>query len=257
MDDPTAPAWVPFADSLQWMLVDRHICRHTRPASGSDTARGAVHIKEGSWRIEYRINRSSPGVGIVLGVADVDAPAWTQKPKEVAADDGKKDAKAAKKDKKGKDAAAEPEQTFKPGKPSIAWGLCTSSGRLVSTHDPKVGRFGGACVGEQMTERRTGAVAGMTVVVECDIPQHRSSVDALVSRKSFCAGLHPLDAPRDFPLHLQTLSMRTVQHLTGKSPVTRPASLSFSIDGGERHSTNVHLPAAGVYVSERDSNFRA
>ena len=61
----------------------------------------------------------------MVGVADVDAPAWTQKPKEDTDDDGKKDAKAARKDKKGKD-AAEPEQKFKPGKPAVAWGLSTA-----------------------------------------------------------------------------------------------------------------------------------
>lgn len=47
--------------------------------------------------------------------------------------------------------------------------------------------------------------------------------------------------------HLRALSMRTVQHLTGASPVSKPATLSFSINGGELQTTDVHLPQAGVY----------
>lgn len=236
--------WVPFAESLQWMVVERGCVRHTRPACGIDTARGIQHIKDGRWRIEYRI-KAHDGHSIVLGVTDVEAAAWSQK--AVAVDDGDgKDAKKKpdKKDKKGggKDADAGV-QKFKPGKPSVAWGLCSASGRLVSTYHPRVGRFGGATVSEPLVQRRAGSAEGMTIVVECDIPPHNSPVDALNSRRDFTHGLHPLDAPRDFPLHLQALSMRTA----GGSPITKAASLSFSVNGGQVHTTPVHLPEAGVY----------
>lgn len=100
-------------------------------------------------------------------------------------------------------------------------------------------------MGDQLAERKCAAVGGMTVVVECDIPQPQSHVDALMSRREFRAGLHPLDAPRDFPLHLRALSNRTVN--AGAFPVSKPASLSFSINGGELQKTTVHLPEAGVY----------
>ena len=226
----TAPAWVPFADSIQWMAIEGETCKHVRPASGLDTARGVAHIKDGHWRLEFRVKCAAHSGGVILGVADVDSSAWSQKPKETGdEDDGKKGAakKDAKGAKKGKDAAAEPAPSFKPGKPAVAWGLCSLSGSLITTHHPNVGRYGGARIGEQLMERRSGGVSGMTVVIECDIPCHRSQLDAMMARRSFMGGCHPLDVPRDFPLHMRALSQRTMQGLTGAAPVAKPASLAF------------------------------
>ena len=60
-------------------------------------------------------------------------------------------------------------------------------------------------------------------------------------------GARTVEPQMNFPAHLRAMAMRSVQHLTGKSPITRPASLSFCVDGGERIVTSVHLPEAGVY----------
>ena len=249
-EEESGPAWVPFAESIKWLVVEGGRTRHVRPASGNDTARGVHHLKEGHWRIEYRVTMASRGgQGVILGVADVDAPAWSQKPVDDEEEgDGKKDAKkdAKKKDKKGAEPEAPPK--FKPRKPAVAWGVCTSTGRLVSTHHPCVGRFGGANVGEPLVELKRGTDE-MTVVIDCEIPQRPTSVDAIMSRREFTSGLHPLDAPRDLPLHLRPMAKRSVEELTGAPglPVTKQASLSFSINGGELLPTGVRLPEAGVY----------
>ena len=87
----------------------------------------------------------------------------------------------------------------------------------------------------------------ITVSIEVDIPANNASVDALMSQRDFRAGLHPLAAPRDFPLHLRSLSHRTVHDLTGAAPVNRPATLSFGINGGPLQTVPVRLPASGVY----------
>lgn len=240
--------WVPFADSVQGLAIEGGTLRHTRP-NGIDIARGMQHIHEGLWRIEYRVNRAAQGgYGIILGVADVEAAAWSQKPAPPEGDEGKKDAKGGKKDKKAKGAVTEAPPKFKPVKPAVAWGLCPSSGRLVSTFDPRMGRFGGASVSDALVERRCGhSVAGMTVVIECDIPARRSPVEALVARRDFRAGLHPLDAPREYPPHLRSMSVRSVDQLSGHPAVSRQPSLSFSVDGGGLTTTAVRLPEAGVY----------
>ena len=89
----SGPAWVPFAESIKWLVMEGGTTRHVRPASGNDTARGVHHLKEGHWRIEYRVTMASRGgQGVILGVADVDAPAWSQKPVDDEEEgDGKKD----------------------------------------------------------------------------------------------------------------------------------------------------------------------
>ena len=246
-----APAWVPFAESIQWLQIERGSVQHIRPVCGTSTAHGVQQIQEGHWRIEYRVKRSAyGGHGLVLGVADVDAKAWSQKPVVVDEEgDGKKDAK--KKDKKGGEPEAPPK--FKPGKPAVAWGICTSSGRLISTHEPHIGRFGGAIIGDQLAERRCGsAEGGLTVTVECALPQHTTPVEALMTRRDFQACLHPLDTRREFPLHMRSMSTRSVHHLAG-TPVAKPASLSFSINGGEMIRTSVHLPGAVCTPSATES----
>ena len=88
-------------------------------------------------------------------------------------------------------------------------------------------------------------IAGTTITVECDIPAHPTVEDAAIARRNFSSRLHPLDAERAFPLHMQSMKSRSVQHLT--SPVVRPSSLAFRINGSELLRTNVQLPAGGVY----------
>ena len=68
-----------------------------------------------------------------------------------------------------------------------------------------------------------------------------------MTRREFIGGLHPLDAPRNYPTHLRSLNKRTAHELTGAAPVQKPASLSFRINGGELQTTGVHLPEAGVH----------
>ena len=235
------PQWVAFAESIEWLAIDGTTVRHTRPGQGVDVARGVQHIKDGKWRIEYRVNRaaSKSGSGIILGVSDVEAAAWSQKPVEPEGEDDKKK-KDAKKDKK-KGAADDGPPKFKPTKPAVAWGLCLSSGRLITTHSPKVGRFAGASVGEPIVERG-GSADGVTVVAVCDMgTSSTSDNDAVIARHDFRAGLHPLEAPRIYPEHLKSMATRSIYQLT------RPATLSFSVNGGEMQTTSIHLPEAGVY----------
>ena len=72
------------------------------------------------------------------------------------------------------------------------------------------------------------------------------TTDEAMTRRSFAGGLHPLDTGRTLPLHLKPLQARNVHHLTG-SPVGKPSSLAFRVNGGEKLVTDVHLPARGVY----------
>ena len=86
----------------------------------------------------------------------------------------------------------------------------------------------------------------MTVDIIIDIPKFATSADAAMVRRSFASSLHPLDATRTFPLHLQTMGKRNVHDLTG-SPVGRTSSLSVRINEGEVLKTDVRLPQHGVY----------
>ena len=235
------PQWFPFAESVEWLEIQGTTARHIRPGQGVSVARGMQHIKDGKWRIEYRVNRaaSKSGSGIILGVSDFTAKEWSQKPPEPEGEDDKKK-KDAKKDKK-KGAADDGPPKFKMGKPTVAWGMCLGSGRLLTTHSVKTGRFAGANVGEPIVER-AGAADGLTVTVVCDMgTSGTSDNDAVIARHDFRSGLHPLDAPRIYPPHLKSMEKRSTYQLT------RPASLSFSVDDGEMQSTNIHLPEAGVY----------
>jgi len=236
----TAPVWVPgakskplgdpFDDGVPYFIFEPlHSVRHTRHGK-ADAVRGTNLIVDGHFRVEYTVcsaTHGGSGFGIVVGVTDAEAPAWietTTKPGE------------------------------KPklrGKSCVAWGLCLSSGRLITTHDPHKGRFDGASVGEELTARKRSkagesTITGMTIAIECDIPAHNSLEDEISSKRSYTHTLHPLDGPRNFPLHMESLQERSVHALTG-SPVTKPGWLSFSVDGGEMVRTRVQLPACGVY----------
>jgi hypothetical protein len=224
VDTYTGPRWVPPADgSEQWFQSEGGTTRHIR-AGAADIARGSTLIKEGHWRIEYRINRAQHnmrGFGIVLGVTDAEAPAWADTPPA-------------------------PGQR-KAGKPFVAWGICPSSGRLIRAPDPKMGRFGGATLGDVMVVRKAGEpVAGMTITVDVEMQQHHTTEDAAVARREYSGALHPLDVRREFPLHLKSLTMRNVHQLTGM-PVAKPSSLTISVNGGKPVDADVRLPEAGVY----------
>lgn len=86
----------------------------------------------------------------------------------------------------------------------------------------------------------------MTIAIECDIPAHPTHESEVSSKRNYAHSLHPLDARRNFPLHMESLQARSVHALTG-SPVSKPSWLAFSVDGGELVRTNVRLPACGVY----------
>ena len=241
-EEATAPLWVPGAKSKPLgepfdtgepyvTFEPRQTVRHKRHGI-ADTVRGTNLIHDGHFRVEYRINAAahgSSGFGIVIGVTDAEAPAW----------------------KEGPPAASGPGKPKLDGRATVAWGLCPSSGRLIETNDPHKGRFDGATVGEELTaRRRSGAggagIAGMTIAIECDIPAHQTHESEVSSKRNYAHALHPLDARRNFPLHMESLQARSVHALTG-SPVSKPSWLAFSVDGGEMIRTNVRLPACGVY----------
>jgi hypothetical protein len=198
--------WVPPPTSNPWMQIDGGAVRHIR-GGASDTARGTMLLKQGHFRMEYKITAAQStmrGFGMVVGVSDAEALAWRDDPSI---------ANGAK----------------LLSKPFVAWGVCLSSGRLISTPDPKTGRFGGASLGETLAPRRASRepVAGMTIVVEVNLPVHASEQAASVARREFSNALHPLDARRELPLHLRAMASRTIQ-----TPEKR-ASLAIGVNGGE------------------------
>ena len=134
--------------------------------------------------------------------------------------------------------------------PAVAWGFDPSSGCLITTYDAKVGRFGGAQVGQELAPRKlmSSNVARplLKIAVVCDIPPHATNEDAVLAGRAFRASLHPLEAPREYPLHLRAISARTVHAFTG-SRIVKPSSLAFSINDGELQPTSVQLPTSGVY----------
>eukprot|EP00966_Prymnesium_polylepis_P116423 2690924-Prymnesium_polylepis.1 len=100
----------------------------------SDAAHGALRIEQGVWRITYVISQASSNgaFGMLLGLCDADV--WEQPvsraSKEIAAIFAKPEVK-------------------KVDPRTVAWGLCPSTGKLVTSHDVRVGTFGGALVGKQ------------------------------------------------------------------------------------------------------------
>ena len=238
------PVWVPGAKSVPPVWEEGaapyltfgpvSTVRHARHAK-ADAVRGVDLLHEGHWRVEYRLNvaaHGGSGFGIVIGVSDAEAAAWRE----------------------GADAAAPSKVAAKP---SVAWGLCPSSGCLIETADPHKGRFDGATVGLQLIPRQSismvskpgggvTGVAGLTVAIEVDIPPHNSDEQAISSRRNFARALHPLDASRNYPNHLNALQQTSIASFIS-SPITRPSSLAFSINGGELIRTEVRLPSTGVY----------
>lgn len=226
MADAAPRAWEPSSGCAEWLEVDANRIRHIR-GGASDAARGTHQIQNGRFTITYRVNHAAhrvTGFGIVLGVADMTGAAWETPPP-------------------GGPATAK----HKPIKPTVAWGVCPSSGKVIQTHNANIGCYGGAQqLGWSLIDRHMGKpIAGTTITVECDIPAHPTVEDAAIARRNFSSRLHPLDAERAFPLHMQSMKSRSVQHLT--SPVVRPSSLAFRINGSELLRTNVQLPAGGVY----------
>ena len=227
--------WVPGVKSVPvgedeqpfFSFEPKNSVRHLRYGK-PDTVRGVNLISEGHYRVVYKVSAAAhgdSGFGIILGVSDADAAAWKEGA-EVVPPGGKP----------------------RPSKPTCAWGLCLSSGRLIETHDPHKGRFDGATVGEQLIERKKlgGPTVGMTVAIECEIPGHATPESSLVASRNYAAALHPLGVQRNLPPHMQVLQTRGVRSFIG-SPVANPAWLSFSINDGEMIRTSVQLPPNGVY----------
>ena len=216
--------WVSTEQSAEWLPSQDAVVQHTRDGR-TDIARGVTLIQGGRHRIEYRIYlaaHNKRGYGVVVGVSDAEAPSWNPAPVG---------------------AAPKP----KPSKPSVAWGICVSSGRLISTQDARAGQFGGGVLGDALVPKQAmEQAAQLTVVVEVDIPPHASAEDAAVARRDIPATYgHPLDMAREFPLHMKPMSSRNVHYLTG-SPISKPSSLSFSVNDGPMVDAGVRLPA-GVY----------
>ena len=233
--DASKDWWVPGAKSIPigegaepcFSFEPKSSVRHLRYGR-ADAVRGVNLISEGHYRVEYRVNAAAhgdSGFGIILGVSDAEAAAWKEGAESVP-----------------------PAGKPKPTKPTCAWGLCLSSGRLIETHDPHKGRFDGATVGEQLVERKKmgNPTVGMTVAIECEIPLHATRESSLVASRNYAAALHPLGVERNLPPHMQVLQERGVRNFIG-SPIASPTWLAFSINGGEMIHTSVHLPSNGVY----------
>ena len=225
-------------------------------AGGSDAARGLTALREGKHRITYQIKRSGSGVrayGMVLGLADADAPIWSE-PLELpgAGGDekgGKKDkggAKKDKKDKKDKGGGAEEVPKHLPSRPSVAWGVCPGSGKFLQTHDVRVGHMGGAYLNYEVNENSGTphkVVEGTVVVFEIDLSSGQSEETSAVVKRDFQHGLHPLAARRLYPKHLEPMMQRDIGRMIG-SPVATKATMAYTIDGGPMVQTGVSLPPA-------------
>lgn len=215
------PEWIANVRSKDYVKVEATSIMHLRTGV-SDVARGIAPITEGKHRIMYRIDRagSSKGFGIVVGVTDADAPAWSEVWPPAP------DAKPP-----------------KPSRPIVAWGISPSLGKWVETPDAKAGQFGGANMLPDAIIEPINKVEGMTIVFELDVPKHLETDDHVV-RRDFAATLHPLAAHRLYPLHLEAMKSRGVSQFIG-SPIARQSSMRFSINGGEFIETNVSaLPRA-------------
>lgn len=220
---------VPLETSAEFLHIEGGTVIHKRGGT-VDIARGTSHLRDGRYRIEYNISGAvhrARGFGIILGVSDAEAGCWDFHPEEALPDEAPKRIKSV--------------------KPFMSWGLDPSSGRLISSADPKKGRFGGATVGEPLVARDSGeAVAGMSVVIEADVPPLLTKEQVMLTRRDFSTALHPLEKTRNFPLHLKHVSSRTMPGLAGEQ-LGRKSSLTFSINGGPATDTGVRLPESGVF----------
>ena len=217
------PEWIAHCRSKDYVKVEGMSIMHLR-AGVSDVARGIQPLTAGKHRITYMIERagSTKGYGIVLGVTDAAAPAWTEVWPPV--DQGNKPPPVS--------------------RPVVAWGICPALGKWVESPDAKVGQFGGANVlpeGFPTIEPAT-KVVGMTIVFEIDVPQHPPMADHIV-RRDFRASLHPLAMQRTYPRFLDAMQAHPVHQIVA-SPIARKSSLRFSIDGGEMIEAQVALPRA-------------
>lgn len=212
------PEWVATSRSAEFLKVEGATITHVRTGV-SDVARGVKPLEAGKHRITYQINRtgSSKGYGIVLGVTDADAPAWSE-------------------------SLDFPASKPPPSRPVVAWGLSPSLGKLIDSPDAKAAKFGGGSIrAEEFPSIAPCAnVKGTTIVFELNIPKQPED-DAAIVRRDFRACLHPLTVQRTYPLHLASMQSRGVDHLIG-SPIGKTSTLSFSVDGGEMIATSVALP---------------
>ena len=246
---PPPSFWVSNARCIENFSMNHGTLRTLRTGRPS-VARGAIQLQEGKHRITYRINAtgSRRGFGIVLGISDVEAPCWSELPlPDPNAEPDKKDAKKDKKDKKG--GAEPPPPKPKPRNPFVAWGIVPSTGKFIATADAKHGGTPGVAQvfydqSEVLSASLNGTqnIEGMTIVLEVMLSS-TDRAESSLTRRSFAASLHPLAAPRSYPIHLEPLQRVGVQHLTGPIVGSR-SSLSYSINGGAMIDTGATLPSA-------------
>jgi len=187
----------------------------------SDAAHGALRIEQGVWRITYVISQASSNgaFGMLLGVCDADV--W-QLPEARAS------AQIAAIFSKPVEKKIDPR--------TVAWGLCPSTGKLVTSHDVRTGTFGGALVCKQLVHRsglRQHAKSA-TVVIELDMQSYDEDT-ALIAKREYATPLHPL-----------AFSGGNARRLTQQPASAMPKynTFSVSVNGGPMVPTEVRLPNA-------------
>ena len=185
-----------------------------------DTAHGALKIERGVWRVTYVISQaaSNGAFGMLIGVTDGevwDAPE-SRASKEIAAIFSKAEVQK------------EPPRT-------VAWGICPSTGKLVTSHDVRVGVFGGALVSKQLVPRAglRQSAKNATVVIELQMLSYDEDTSA-IARREYAMPLHPLAFTGGNPRR---------QKQSGDRAPPKYNTMLVSVNGGPMVPTDVRLPA--------------
>jgi len=220
---PPPSVWTPATPSAApWVICDLGAVTGLRAGTHA-VVRGKEPLCSGHFRLVYEVTRcdNPAGYGLLIGVCSCSS---ANDPSAVSA---------------SKTASTLAVDSFNTGGHAVAWALCPSTGKLVTTHETGRGAYDGATQGTQLMEVPMASkrnTQGMNIVIEIFLPAYEDNQQSAIAQRTYSRSLHPL-----VMRHAAMIDKEQRSFAHG-----RP-SMAFSIDGGELIDAGVPVLPSALY----------